>query len=490
MANSFEMIAKTFQGLEEVLAKELEELGADQVEIIRRGVRFYGDKEMLYKANFCCRTALRILKPIYQFDASDTDEVYDKIKSFNWSDYLTTKKTFAIDAVVYSDTFKHSKFLTYKIKDAIVDYFMEKEGERPSVRMTNPDLQLNIHVSQEHCTLSLDSSGESLHLRGYKEEQTEAPLNEVMAAGLLKLSGWSGQSDFMDPMCGSGTIAIEAVLMALNIAPGVYRKGYAFEKWADFDEELLQNLYNDDSNEKEFNFKAYASDISSQALRIAEKNIKSAGLSKYITIQHKPFQSVERPQNDTFVLFNPPYGERLKMNSLATLYEEIGTKLKRDFTDMSIWMITVSNEATDKIGLRPSEKYQLLNGSLECEFRKYEMFKGRRNEYLKERAGKQKDLKRKDEETQSGSWDGVYIRKNRDYWDREAGGDDQLSEYHRRRHEEFAKKNAPRETGRGGDVKERRFDDRKKGRGAFDERKSVSRDKKPFGKREGRGGFK
>ena len=257
MANSFEMIAKTFQGLEEVLAKELEELGADQVEIIRRGVRFYGDKEMLYKANFCCRTALRILKPIYQFDASDTDEVYDKIKSFNWSDYLTTKKTFAIDAVVYSDTFKHSKFLTYKIKDAIVDYFLEKEGERPSVRMTNPDLQLNIHVSQEHCTLSLDSSGESLHLRGYKEEQTEAPLNEVMAAGLLKLSGWSGQSDFMDPMCGSGTIAIEAVLMALNIAPGVYRKGYAFEKWADFDEELLQNLYNDDSNEKEFNFKAY-----------------------------------------------------------------------------------------------------------------------------------------------------------------------------------------------------------------------------------------
>lgn len=486
MANSFEMIAKTFQGLEEVLAKELEELGASQIEIIRRGVRFFGDKEMLYKANFCCRTALRILKPIYQFDASDTEEVYQKIKAFDWSQFLDTKKTFAIDSVVYSDTFKHSKFLAYKIKDAIVDYFMEREGERPSVRVTNPDLQLNIHVAQEHCTLSLDSSGESLHLRGYKEEQTEAPLNEVMAAGLLKLAGWSGQSDFMDPMCGSGTIAIEAVMMALNIAPGVYRKGFAFEKWADFDEELLQNLYNDDSNEREFRFKAYASDISSQALRIAERNVKSAGLSKYITLSHKPFQSVERPQEDTFILFNPPYGERLRMNSLATLYEEMGSKLKKDFTDMSVWMITVSNEATDKIGLRPSEKYHLLNGSLECEFRKYEMFKGRRNDYLKERFDKQKEQNKEEE---NNSWNGVYLRSKRDYWERESLQEGELSEYHRRRHEEFAKRN---NRGERGEKKEQCDKFTKRGvvsENYRSEKRFDNRNKRSFGKREGRGGF-
>lgn len=472
MANSFEMIAKTFQGLEEVLAKELQELGAEQVEIITRGVRFFGDQELMYKANFKCRTALRILKPFYKFEANDTDEVYNIVKAYDWSQYLDPKKTFAIDAVVFSESFKHSKFLAYKVKDAIADHFMEKYGERPSVRITNPDIQLNIHVSQETCTLSLDSSGESLHLRGYKVEQTEAPINEVLAAGMLKLAGWDGQTDFMDPMCGSGTIAIEAAMMALNIAPGIYRKGYAFEKWPDFNKDILDELFEDDSEEREFNHKIYASDISSAALRIAEENVKSAGLSKYIELSHQPFQGVARPEKNTMVMFNPPYGERLKVNSIASLYEEIGAKLKSDFTDMSAWIISVPCEATDRIGLRPSVKYHLLNGSIECEFRKYELFKGRRDEYLKERADKKEEEAAKAAESDTPTYNdrnGVFLRPFEDRWNRESMSEDELSEYQRRRHENFAKHESYEQRQKEREERQsrgdRQFDDNRRGYG-------------------------
>lgn len=443
MANNFEMIAKTFQGLEEVLAKELQDLGAEQVETITRGVRFWGDREMLYKANFKCRTALRILKPFYKFEAKDTDEVYNVVKAFDWSQYLSVKKTFAIDAVVYSETFRHSKFLAYKVKDAIADHFREKYGERPSVRITNPDVQLSIHVNQETCTLSLDSSGDPLYLRGYKVEQTEAPINEVLAAGMLKLAGWDGITDFMDPMCGSGTIAIEAALMALNIAPGIYRKSFAFEKWADFDQSIMDKLYEDDSEEREFSHKIYASDISSAALRVCEENVKRAGMSKYIEISHTPFQSVDRPDEPTMIMFNPPYGERIKPASLATLYEEIGAKLKRDFTDMSAWIITVPCESTDRIGLRPSVKYHLLNGAIECEFRKYDMFKGRRDDFLRERADKQEEFeKKREDEGELGEHKGVYMLPAQDRWKRESMSEDELSEYRARRHEAFEKRQA------------------------------------------------
>ena len=446
------MIAKTFQGLEEVLAKELIELGANDVQSGRRMVSFTGDKAMMYKANFRCRTALRILKPIHQFTASDADEVYQIIKAMDWSQYLDTKKTFAIDAVVHSENFRHSKFLAYKAKDAIADHFMEKYNERPSVRIKNPDVQLNIHVNQDVCTLSLDSSGEPLFMRGYKVEQTEAPINEVLAAGMLRLAGWEGQSDFMDPMCGSGTIAIEAALMALNIAPGIYRKGYAFEKWPDFDKEMLENLYDDESQEREFTHKIYASDISSAALRIATENVKSAGMTKYIELKHQPFQGCERPQNDTMVMFNPPYGERLKPFEMDKLYEEIGSKLKNDFTDMSAWIITVPCETTDHIGLRPSVKYHLLNGSIECEFRKYEMFKGRRNDYLRDRnEGRAFPQEEGDRPRRFSSQnpeerkfspvreDGSFVRVEEDTWNRSSNNENEQSEYQRRRHEAFEK---------------------------------------------------
>ena len=252
MSNQFPMIAKTFQGLEEVLAQELRELGANDIEIGRRMVSFSGDKEMMYKANFCLRTAIRILKPIKQFNAKNADEVYEAVKAIDWDTILDSRKTFAVDAVVFSNEFRHSKFVSYRVKDAIVDHFKEKTGKRPSVRIHRPDLSLNIHIAETKCTLSLDSSGDSLHRRGYRQEAVEAPLNEVLAAGIILLTGWKGDKDFIDPMCGSGTFPIEAALIARNIAPGVFRKEFAFERWVDFDPDLFDKIYNDDSHEKEF----------------------------------------------------------------------------------------------------------------------------------------------------------------------------------------------------------------------------------------------
>jgi putative N6-adenine-specific DNA methylase len=379
----FELIAKTFQGLEEVLAGELMEIGADDIQILRRGVGFTGNLETMYKANLCCRTALRILKPILKFRATDADEVYDKIKDFNWSSYLDSSKTFAVDSVVFSDTFKHSKFVAYKVKDAIADHFTEKAGKRPSVQLVNPDLQLNIHIAQDYCTLSIDSSGESLHKRGYRKGQTDAPMNEVLAAGLLLLAGWDGKTDLIDPMCGSGTILIEAAMIALNIPPGIYRSGFAFEKWNDFDQDLFDHLYNDESEEKEFNHIIYGSDIFPKAIRIAEENVKSAGLSKYIKLKTSSFQSLEKSSENALVIFNPPYGERIGARDLNDLYSQIGTKLKHDFAGMSAWIISNQNEASEKIGLRPSQKIKLMNGAIECEFRKYELFQGKRHEFVK-----------------------------------------------------------------------------------------------------------
>jgi len=290
----FELIAKTFQGLEEVLAEELTNLGANDVQIGRRMVSFSGDKEMMYRANFCLRTAIRILKPIKHFNAKDADEVYNQIKKINWEEYLDADKTFAVDAVVFSEEFRHSKFVAYKVKDAIVDYFKDLNGKRPSVRINKPDVLLNIHIAQNKCTLSLDSSGESLHRRGYRQEAVEAPLNEVLAAGMILMTGWHGQCDLIDPMCGSGTIPIEAALIARNIAPGVFRKEFAFERWKDFDQEMFDNIYNDDSQEREFDHKIFGYDNNPQAHEIAINNVKAAGLSKEIILKLQPFQQFRK----------------------------------------------------------------------------------------------------------------------------------------------------------------------------------------------------
>ena len=373
-------------GLEEVLAKELVKLGAENVVVLRRGVSFMADKALMYKANMCCRTALRILKPVYKFTAFDADEVYEKVKAFEWEQYLDNSKTFAIDSVVYSENFRHSKFLSYRVKDAIVDRFRERTGERPSVRLHKPNLKINVHVANTNVTISIDSSGEPLYKRGYRTDQTEAPINEVLAAGLLQLAGWDGSRDFIDPMCGSGTFLVEAGLIARNIAPGVFRDGFAFEEWADFDAELFHSIYNDDSQEREFEHTIYGSDILKDAINIATDNVKSAGLAKDVKLKVCPMEELPLPSKNALVVFNPPYGERLRPDDLGALYDRIGMKLKNDFIGMEVWVITEDNETTRKIGLAPSVHIPIDNGGIACEFKKYELFKGKREDYVREKA--------------------------------------------------------------------------------------------------------
>ena len=396
MNQEFELIAKTFQGLEEVLAQELTELGAGNIEIGRRMVSFTGDKAMMYRANFCLHTALRILKPIKHFTATTPDEVYNVIKDIAWEDYLDPTSTFAVDAVVYSEVFRHSKFVAYKVKDAVADYFREKTGNRPSVRINNPDIQLHIHIAEDQCTLALDSSGESLHRRGYRQEQVEAPLNEVLAAGMILLTGWRGECDLIDPMCGSGTIPIEAALIARNIAPGVFRKEFGFEKWKDFDKELFDSIYNDDSQEREFTHKIYGYDNSIKAIAIAQHNVKAAGAGKDIVLKVQPFQQFEQPEEKSIIITNPPYGERISSDDLMGLYEMIGERLKHAFTGNDAWVLSYREECFDQIGLKASDKISLFNGALECQFRHYQMFEGKYKEYRSENPEKEFKARREE----------------------------------------------------------------------------------------------
>lgn len=373
------MIAKTMAGLEDVLAEELIGLGANNLEIGKRMVSFEGDLALMYRANIHCRTALRILRPVYEFNAKTTDDIYKKVKAMNWFEHLTEDSTFAIDAITFSDYFTHSKFVAYRVKDAIADYFMQRTEKRPSVNVENPDLLINFHVAHDKCTLSFDSSGESLHKRGYRVAQTEAPLNEVLAAGMILKTGWRGGSDFIDPMCGSGTLLIEAAMIAMNVPPGIYRPNFAFEKWKNFNADLFETIYNDDSGEREFKHKIYGSDISSEAIAIAAKNVKSAGLDKCIDLKVMPFENyTEAPSENAILVTNPPYGERIKPEDLFGLYENIGERLKHVFMGYSAWILSYKKECFDKIGLKPSKKIQLVNGSLQCEFRKYDIFAGKK----------------------------------------------------------------------------------------------------------------
>jgi len=376
----FELIAKTFQGLEPVLAAELTELGANNIQIGRRMVSFVGNKELMYRANFQLRTAIRILKPIKHFRATTAEEVYDAVKQVDWTEYLTNDTTFAVDSVVFSNEFRHSKFVAYKVKDAIVDQFREKTGDRPNIRIVNPDIQLHIHIAEYDCTLAFDSSGESLHRRGYRQESVEAPLNEVLAAGIILQTGWRGECDLIDPMCGSGTIPVEAALIARGIAPGVFRKEYAFEKWPDFDPDLFSAIYDDDSRERPFDHHIYGYDNNRQAVAIATKNVRAAGLSKEITIDFKDFKDFVQPREKSIIITNPPYGERISAPDLLGLYKMIGERLKHQFVGNDAWILSYREECFEAIGLKPSLRTPLFNGALECELRKYRMFDGRFND--------------------------------------------------------------------------------------------------------------
>lgn len=380
----FPLIAKTFMGLEQVLARELTELGANNVEIGRRMVSFTGNKEMMYRANFQLHTAIRILKPIARFKARSAEDMYEEVRKIDWSKYILPGKTFSVDSVVYSDEFRNSRFVTYKVKDAIVDQFREKTGKRPNISVANPDIRLNIHIAEDNATLSLDSSGESLHRRGYRQESVEAPLNEVLAAGMILMTGWKGDTDFIDPMCGSGTIPIEAALIARNISPGVFRKEFAFEKWPDFDADLFDEIYNDDSQEREFTHHIYGYDADMKAVNTARLNVKAAGLSKDVTIEQQDFKDFQQPSAKSIIVMNPPYGERISTDNLLGTYRMIGERFKNAFKGNEAWVLSYREECFRAIGLKPSIKIPLYNGSLECEFRKYVLFDGNMKDFRHE----------------------------------------------------------------------------------------------------------
>lgn len=373
----FELIAKTFMGLENVLAQELTQLGANNIQIGRRMVAFTGNQEMMYRANFQLRTAIRILKPIAHFKARSAEDMYDEVRKIDWSQYIEHGKTFSVDSVVYSEEFRNSRFVTYKVKDAIVDQFREATGTRPNISVSNPDIRLNIHIAEDQATLSLDSSGESLHRRGYRQESVEAPLNEVLAAGMILMSGWKADTDFIDPMCGSGTLLIEAALIARNINPGVFRKAFAFEKWPDFNQELFDTIYNDDSQERDFTHHIYGYDVDMKAVNTARLNVKAAGLSQTVTVEQQDFKDFKKPTEKSIIMTNPPYGERISTPDLLGTYKMIGERLKHEFGGNEAWILSYREECFEQIGLKPSIKIPLYNGSLECEFRKYALFDGK-----------------------------------------------------------------------------------------------------------------
>ena len=348
-------------------------------------MRFSGDKRLLYKANLHLRTALRILMPVATFKAGTPDKIYEELRKFPWDNWMDVSNSFAIDSTIFTEENKlqHSRFIEYRVKDALVDCFREKTGRRPSVNVEKPDFLFNIHVAGNHCTLSIDSSGDSLHKRGYRSNQTEAPISEVLAAGMLLMAEWDGQSDFLDPFCGSGTFLIEAALIALNIPPGLFRSSFSFEHWKDFDKDLFDELYQDDSGEREFKHLIYGSDISGRALKITEENIKSAGLSKYIRLNKISASEVAPPSDNCLIVTNPPYGERLQSDDLQQLYRDFGSTLKHRFPGTSAWIISSQKELHFQIGLKPSRKIELLNGALECLYCRYDLFSGKLNEMKK-----------------------------------------------------------------------------------------------------------
>ncbi|MBT8284643.1 MAG: class I SAM-dependent RNA methyltransferase [Flavobacteriaceae bacterium] len=377
MSNNFKMVAKTLYGFEEVLAKELRNLGAVNVVPGVRSVSFEGDTGFMYKANLCLRTAIKIIKPIASFRIRDENELYKEIYAMDWKAYLSADATLAVDATVHSEKFTHALYVAQKTKDAIVDKIRDESGQRPDVDLKSPDLRINIHIQKDHCNVSLDSSGASLHHRGYKTATNIAPINEVLAAGLLLLSGWDGQCDFLDPMCGSGTILIEAAMIACNIPANINRKGFAFEKWSDFDESLYEKIISSSLNKtREFHFKIMGYDKAPSAVQKAQDNVANANLSEYINIERQNFfLSKKYTEKHLHMVFNPPYGERLNIE-MEDFYANIGNTLKRQYPGTDAWFITSNLEALKHVGLRPSRKIKLYNSHLESKLVKYAIYEG------------------------------------------------------------------------------------------------------------------
>lgn len=384
---NFKMVAKTFFGFEDILADELVKLGAQRVEKGTRMVSFYGDQGFMYKANLALRTALKILKPIKQFKVHNETSLYNGVQSIDWTEYLRLHQTFVIDSTIFSEQFNHSQFVALKSKDAIVDQFKKKFNERPNIDKDHPDLRINIHIQQDVCTVSLDASGASLHQRGYRTATNIAPINEVLAAGILILSGWEGQSNFLDPMCGSGTFLVEATMIACNIPPNINRKEFAFEKWSDWDADLFEKVEESLLKKiKDFHYDILGYDKAPSAVNKAKDNAKNANLDEYIKVEQRNFFETEKEsQGPLHMVFNPPYGERLDID-LERFYREIGDTLKQHYPGTHSWFITGNVEALKFVGLKPSRKIKLFNGKLESRLVKYEMYEGSKRTKFQNRA--------------------------------------------------------------------------------------------------------
>ncbi len=370
-------IAKTFWGLEEVLEEELKKMGAKNTEILNRAVKFQGDKAMLYKSNIYSRTALKILVPLKTFQAKSENVLYREVYQYEWEKLFNLYNTFVIDGVVNSGFFKHSQYASLKTKDAIVDRFRNKYNKRPSVNKKFPDFRINLHISGDQCTLSLDSSGDSLHKRGYKTQNVKAPLNEALAAGLIILSGWDKKSPFIDPMCGSGTLLIEAALLANEIPPGIYREAFGFENWHDFDPTLFRSIKNQFRARPQSKVKIHGCDISEEAIEITRKNLEKSNMGRNVELFPQSVSDYQPPSEKTgTVIINPPYGHKLKEHDIQAFYKKIGNILKKKYTGYDVWIFSHHKQALKSIGLHATNKMTLFNGPLECKFQKYKIYEG------------------------------------------------------------------------------------------------------------------
>jgi len=375
--SQLEIVAKTFHGLENVLADEISALGGLNIEKLNRAVRFYGNKELLYRSNLYLHTALRILLPVMSSYIETQDDLYNRVREFEWEKFMKLGNTFAIDTVLNSDIFNHSQYVSLRVKDAIADRFRDKFRRRPSVNTENPDILINVHLSGKELSLSVDTSGESLHRRGYRLDEVKAPISEVLAAGMILLSGWDGKEDFYDPMCGSGTIGIEAALIARKIPPGIFRRKFGFESSPDFDQELWTSIF-DEIEETEWQGNIFSSDVSQKALTIASRNAKQASVLKNIKYQEIAFENYPKITKNGIAIINPPYGERMTKTDINSFYCMIGNVMKKSFSGTDVWIISNNAEAMKNIGLKYSTRHKLFNGQLECSFNKYEIYEGSR----------------------------------------------------------------------------------------------------------------
>ncbi len=370
-------IAKTSFGLEDILAEELKNLGASRIVKYKRAVEFTGDEKLLYKANLSLRTVLRILKPLFHFKASNPEQLYKNVRTFNWNSLISPNDTIAIDGVVNSEYFTHSKYAALKVKDAIVDQIRDKKGTRPDVDLKNPTFRFNVHIERDNCSILLDSSGESLHKRGYRIHGGLAPLNEVLAAGMILLSGWDKNSNFVDPMCGSGTLLIEAALIAKNIAPNINREHFGFMNWKSFDREFFNQVKKElISAQTQFQHTFLGNDLSSKSIEIAKENAKEANVLNNITFVIGDFKELEHSLDSGMIITNPPYDERIKQNNINSFYREFGDTLKKKFTGFDAWILSANTDALKNIGLKTSRRLHLYNGALETRFYNYKMYQG------------------------------------------------------------------------------------------------------------------